>query len=318
MAHQGKNIRGEKEQNCLEYVRNQIFKREPYKGITAYTATDAEYEKWPFMYQTPGVTNHYYGLNQTDALQFEHLLRSAHPNPQLSEFPDFVSDRGFIEHFQVTSSEVRKNAGSIHQREEAIFQKQADKADQELYAQLEKKPSYDQVVKNCHVFSFPKHSYAYFCASFKKTWEHHISRIESYEGHKDTGVFMVEYLDGALHMKEHFPVPDLPSETWFGDMMPRQKSFHGYRLSRDKEMLRYIYGFRDRIQYVIMVTDTEEPEIIKVSNIPEINKLNPNGFAIAAYLLQKEVQITSGISVSVAPNVRNDSGDKDDKTRRID
>ena len=315
MADQRKNKRGDKEQNCLKYVRDRIFKREPYKGVTAYTATDAEYEKWPFMYQVPGITSHYYGLNQTDTLQFEHLLRSVKPNPKLSEFPDFVSDRGFIEHFQVTSSEVRKKAGSIHQWEEAIFQKQADKADEELYAQLEKEPSYDKVVKNCHVFSFPKHSYAYFCDSVKKTWEHHISRIESYEGHKDTGVFLVEYRDGALQMKEHFPEQDLPAETWFGDMMPRQEFFHEYRLSRDKEMLQYIYQFRDLIQFVIMVTRNTEPEIIKVSNIPEINKLNQNGYAIAASLVQIEFQGNYGISVPVDLNVKNDSGDKNDKTK---
>ena len=314
MAHQGKNIRGEKEQDCLEYVRDQIFKREPYKGITAYTATDAEYEKWPFMYQTPGVTNHYYGLNQTDALQFEHLLRSAHPNPQLSEFPDFVSDRGFIEHFQVTSSEVRKNAGSIHQREESIFQKNADKADQELYAQLAQAPSYDKVVKNSLIFKYPKHSYPYFCTSFKKTWEHHLSRINSYKGHKETGIFMIEYLDSAIHMKEHFPVPDLSPETWFGDMLPRQESFHEYRLSRDKDMLQYIYQFRNLIQYVIMVTDTEPPEIIKVSSIPEINKLNPNGYAIVASPIQQEVRSTYGISIPINSGIQSDSGYRNGST----
>ena len=64
-----------------------------------------------------------------------------------------------------------------------------------------------------------------------------------------------------------------------------------------------------------MVTDTEGPEIINVSKIPEINKLNPNGFAIAAYPIQQEVQITSGISIPVVPDVQNDSGDKDDKTK---
>lgn len=314
MADQSKNKRGDKEQACLKYVRDRIFKREPYEGVTAYTATDAEYKKWSFMYQAPGSAKHYFGLNTTDALQFEHLLRSVHPNPQLSQFPDFVSDRGFIEHFQVTSSEVRKKAGSMQQREESIFQKNVDKANKELYEQLAHTPSYDKVAQSCHVFTYPAHSYTYFCRSFQNTWEHHFRRIDSYKGCKDTGVFMVEYLDGALQMKEHFPVQDLPAEIWFGDMMPKQKSFHEYRLSRDKEMLQYIYGFRDRIQYVIMVTDTEEPEIIKIRNIPEINKLNPYGYAIAASPIKLELQCNYGMSIPVAPDVRNDSGDKDDKT----
>ena len=76
-----------------------------------------------------------------------------------------------------------------------------------------------------------------------------------------------------------------------------------------------IYQFHNMIQYVIMITDTEEPEIIKVSNIPEINKLNPNGYAIEAYPVQQEIQITSGISIPVTPDAQNDSGDKNDTPR---
>ena len=314
MENRGNNSRGKKESACLEYVRDRIFNREPYKGFTAYTATDSEYEKWHCIYHAPGISSYYFGLNQSDALQFEHLLRSVRSNPQSSEFPDFVSDRGFVEHFQVTSSEVRKKAGSIHQREKAIFQKNVDEGDQALYAQLAKTPSYDKVVQSCYVFTYPKHSYVSFCKSFKTTWKRHLSRIESYKGNKDTAVFMIAYMDGVLHMKEHFPVPDLPLETWFGDMMPRQASFQGYRLSRDKEMLKYIYQFRNLIQYVIMVTDTEPPEIIKVSSIPEINKLNPNGYAIVASPIQQEVRSTYGISIPINSGIQSDSGDRNGPT----
>ena len=109
-------------------------------------------------------------------------------------------------------------------------------------------------------------------------------------------------------------MPDLPPETWFGDMLPRQESFHEYRLSRDKDMLQYIYQFRNTIQYVIMVTDTEPPEIIKVSRIPEINKLNPNGYAIVASPLQQEVHFSYGISIPLTSNTQSSKGDKDGST----
>lgn len=72
-----------------------------------------------------------------------------------------------------------------------------------------------------------------------------------------------------------------------------------YRLSRDKKLLNYIYGYKSIIDYVVMVTDDELPEIIKVENIPELLKLNPHGFLIESAMYMSEMHYFSGMSVHI-------------------
>jgi len=103
--------RGIKEQNCLDLVKRGFFWQndmpceEPFGHRTILNATDDEFNNglWQWL------VNHEcykscFGLLEDDRFEIASILRTAKPNERLSEFPDFILQKGFIEHFQVTSS----------------------------------------------------------------------------------------------------------------------------------------------------------------------------------------------------------------------
>ena len=62
----------------------------------------------------------FYGMSKEDCDRIEKMILSAVPNPRSSEFPDFICDGGFIEHFQISSGKTTKK-GSLHKQNEAKF-----------------------------------------------------------------------------------------------------------------------------------------------------------------------------------------------------
>lgn len=237
-------------------------------------------------------------MSEDDIVHFENLLRLVKPNSAPSEFPDFTSDRGFVEHFQVSSSEITKRAGALHKKEYAEFQKVANQKERQLMDEMNEHPESGKIETLTQVFTYPRHSYEYFCTSFKKTWEHHAESLDQYGGCKDIAVFMIEYQEHTLHMCENFSGLQLKENIFYGDLLKGER-YSYYRLSRDKKLLNYIYGYKSIIDYVVMVTDDELPEIIKVENIPELLKLNPHGFLIESAMYMSEMHYFSGMSVHI-------------------
>ena len=74
-------MRGDSEQKCLNIILNDREKNNPRK---------------------------YFGLLENDIEEVINSLKKAKPNEKLSDFPDFIFDNGFIEHFKVTSSKTNK------------------------------------------------------------------------------------------------------------------------------------------------------------------------------------------------------------------
>ena len=237
-------------------------------------------------------------MSEDDIVHFENLLRLVKPNSAPSEFPDFTSDRGFVEHFQVSSSEITKRAGALHKKEYAEFQKVANQKERQLMDEMNEHPESGKIETLTQVFTYPRHSYEYFCTSFKKTWEHHAESLDQYGGCKDMAAFMIEYQEHTLHMCEDFSKLKLKEKISYGDLLKGER-YSYYRLSRDKNILNYIYGYKDKIDYVVMVTGDELPEIIKVENIPELLKLNPHGFLIESAMYMSEMHYFSGMSVHI-------------------
>lgn len=288
-------MRGDAEAKCLEAVRNCIFMSSPFRNKEdVYTAPESEFLNEHYLYERP-VGQIFFGMSEKDRIRFENVLRLVRPNKQLSLFPDFESDRGLIEHFRVSSSEITKKAGAPHQKEYAQFLKDTNKAEKQFMDELNANPKFGAEKSITNIFTYPLHSYDFFCESFKKTWEHHIESVKKYDGCKDVTIFLVEYQDNALHMHENLEGLHLKENIVYGDMLNGEKYSH-YRLSRDKNLLAYIYGYKDIVDYVVMVTD-ELPEIIKVENIPELLKLNPNGFVIEALRNIHEAHYFAGMSI---------------------
>lgn len=290
-------MRGDAERKCLKAVQRCIFESSPFRKETAYTVSEDEFFENYYLYAKPG-GQIFFGMSEDDIVHFENLLRLVKPNSAPSEFPDFTSDRGFVEHFQVSSSEITKRAGALHKKEYAEFQKVANQKERQLMDEMNEHPESGKIETLTQVFTYPRHSYEYFCTSFKKTWEHHAESLDQYGGCKDIAVFMIEYQEHTLHMCEDFSELKLKEKFSYGDLL-KDERYSYYRLSRDKNLLNYIYGYKGKIDYVVMVTDDELPEIIKVENIPELLKLNPHGFLIESAMYMSEMHYFSGMSVHI-------------------
>lgn len=290
-------MRGDAERKCLEAVQRCIFESSPFRNETAYTVSEDEFFENYYLYAKP-VEQIFFGMSEDDIVHFENLLRLVKPNSAPSEFPDFTSDRGFVEHFQVSSSEITKRAGALHKKEYAEFQKVANQKERQLMDEMNEHPESGKIETLTQVFTYPRHSYEYFCTSFKKTWEYHAESLDQYGGCKDMAAFMIEYQEHTLHMCEDFSELKLKEKISYGDLFKGER-YSYYRLSRDKNLLNYIYGYKGKIDYVVMVTDDELPEIIKVENIPELLKLNPHGFLIESTMCMSEMRYFSGMSVHI-------------------
>ena len=293
-------MRGEKEQRCLDIIREAIFTNggqpiyHPFTGKTYQEVSDEEFAEEQIWFSSCECRKNYFGLCEENRNEIEQILRIAKPNPNLNDFPDFVFNRGFIEHFQITSSQINKK-GAVHTRKQSDFQRKVDHEIQELKKEWDIEPSFDKVRSESWIFQNPVHSYEFLIKSFKYNWEHHMNSYKNYSGEKQVGIFMIEYPEMALTMYENVYC-DWINGMSNGDMREPEK-YKEYRLSRDRRLLEYIYQFRNEIKYVIFI-NLRRYEIIYTENIPYLIKLMPWNYVI--YPMQvTTVSKMSNISVPV-------------------
>lgn len=282
---------GEKEKKCIEEIQNNIFISKPLNGKTFWEITDEEFEKYRELFINSSVTEHYFGMSEDDCFLFETLLRSANPNPEPSQFPDFITKDGFIEHFQITSSITTKK-GATHKKNYQNFIDNMNKEMQIFQDEMDNNPAFDIPKEQNWVFPYPAHSYDNLDFSFKASWEKHISSLKKYNGNKNIGIFLIDYPEMVLKTHIDFKVK---AEHYYGDLLFREKN-PWYRLSRDKKLLNYVYECCNLIKYVIFKTFNTY-EIINVSNIPELLKLLPWEYTVAACSMVCEQHALYGISV---------------------
>jgi hypothetical protein len=305
--------RGEKESRCLERVRDALFYRNGapicsfLNGHSCFEVDDAAFKKEHIFYCNSEFNKTYFGLLEEDRIEFANAIRTAIPNPSSNEFPDFIFGDGFIEHFQITSSQVTRK-GATHARKESDFQHKVDVEREKLEAEWSDKPCFDKVRSKSWTFQNPAHSHAFLKDSFERNWQHHLESREKYSGKKDVGIFMVEYPEISLAMCENV------YGNWIEGMssgdMREQEEFKDYRLSRDKVLLDYIYSFRTVIKYVIFVNPVR-CEVVQTENIPHLLHLMPWDYAI--YPMQV-CTIASTHNISVAnPFAKGD--ESNDKTQ---
>lgn len=282
--------RGMKEQNCLDLVKRGFFWRndmpceEPFGHRTILNATDDEFNNglWQWL------VNHEcykscFGLLEDDRFEIASILRTAKPNERLSEFPDFIFQKGFIEHFQVTSSKTTRK-GAEHKKDEQAFKSAVQKEQEKVRKQWEHEMECNTLRSTSWTFEYGAHSYEDLKKSFQDSWEKHLQSLEKYNGTKEIGIFMIEYDESALGMIECV-YTDWINGMSQGDMR-KQEDFKNYRLSRDKKILNYIYQFKDKIRYVIYVY-RDGFEIIRTDNIPYLLKLMPWDYMIYPMIVQE-------------------------------
>lgn len=296
-------MKGDKEQKCLNFIRQEIFTdngepiRHPFTGKTYTEVDSSEFVNEQIWFINNNCHKYYFGLLEEDRKQIEQILRIAQPNEKTSEFPDFKFDYGYIEHFQVSSSKLTRK-GAEHIREINCFVSKINMETESLKQAWNETPSFDKVRSKQWAKDNPNHSHSFLINSFKKHWENHIDSLNKYTGNKDVGIFMIEYTDFALTMVENV------YKEWIigmshGDMR-NQENFHCYRLTRDRILLNFIYQYKDKIKYVIFVYH-EGFEIIRLENIPYLLKLIPWEYEVQA-LAVKNISSLYNISVSMGSN----------------
>ena len=258
---------GEKEQRCLNTVIRSL--------------------------KSEGSLKKYFGLLKDDIDEINDILKTAESNEKLSEFPDFVFKNGFIEHFQITSSKTNKN-GAKQLEEISLFKNKVEKATQRLKEKWRDNPDSNKICSASWAMKYPKHSYEYLCDSFKKSWKNHIESYNKYAGNKNIGIFMIEYTDSALEMYE-IVYDDWINGMTNGDLRePEKVGF--YRLTRDKNLLEYIYSFKENIKYVFFVYG-KDCEIIKLESIPYLLKIMPWDYVIAPHMGTILIASTHGVNI---------------------
>lgn len=311
-------MRGDKEIDCLNFIIQSIFYnkngevRRDFNGKSYLAVDDETFKKWCFCYVSV-FHEVMFGLTKEDETEVLCILRKVKANEKLSEFPDFIFNNGFIEHFQITSSKVtRKGARQIIKEKE--FNREVNLKQEKFIKMCNATPSYDKVRSSISTMNYPEHCYNYLLQSFKHSCEHHLESMRKYNGARDIGIFLIENSESALTMLENIFV-DWKEGMSHGDLR-EQQSFSCYRLSRDKKLLNYLYKLRNELKYVIYVyTDivrkggtglvtfdcdaVRKFEIIKIENIPYLLKLLPWDFYIGS---NQGTVISSMYNISVKSN----------------
>lgn len=293
---------GEHEADCLNALRVTMFcnngqpRQTPFTHKTYLDISDNEFKNERIWLVNPECSQSYFGLVENDRVEFESIIRAAQSNPNASCFPDFIFENGFIEHFQITSS-VSTRKGSTHTRKEREFRRKVDSETEEIKSEWNKTASFDAVRSKTWNFFNPAHSHEYLVRSFKRNWEQHMKSYKKYEGAKRVGVFMIEYPEFALAMHENV------YQGWINGMsqgdMREQEEFKEYRLSRDKDLLQYVYQFKDEIKYVVFLNHTRF-EVVCTENIPYLIRLLPWDYIIYPLCVNSVASIYN-ISVPMPP-----------------
>jgi hypothetical protein len=300
-------MRGEQESKCLNIVKGYIF-RDKCKKIS-----DEEIKEDYYQYINDSINTRLFGLLEKDIIEIITLIKNVIPNNNLNNFPDFVAKNGFIEHFQITSSKTNKK-GAVHKRKMSEFNSKVDKEIKQTEEEWNKNPSFDTIRSKDWNVSNPEHNYEYLVNSFKKNWENHIESYKNYHGSKEVGVFMVEYNEFALSMNEGVYNNWINGMT-FGDYRHAEK-FKTFRLSRDRNLLKYIKQFEHEIKYVIFVyleKDGEKFEIIKLHSIPKLLDIIPWEYKISSLI----VNTYRGIK-NISVPVNEDNAKKSDISMEVE
>lgn len=287
-------MHGKKENDVLNRIKILLFcndSQEPimWNGKTAFDYSDEDYKE--NMYCCTKFENEtIYGLTQDDIFEVANAIRKAKGNPNPSKFPDFVFENGFIEHFQITASKQSKK-GSAEDADKEKFKREMQAEIDEFYKYCSENPVFNEVRSKQWIRKdLPEYSYKNLVDSFKTNFEKHIESLQKYKGCKDISIFLIQNSEDNIEMCEN--IGKNTREEIRCDYKIQQEHFFRYRLSRDKSMLKYLYTFKDKIDYVIYFYE-ENFEIIKVENIPELYKYIPNEYFMVPRDIQEIHQVAN-------------------------
>lgn len=249
--------KGQQEQECLDKVKIVCFKDPNIDDFQYLTEVifPGDALTYGFRYNTrenelldqKPIAELILSVKNTD-------LQNAETGKKETKFPDFICNNGLIEHFQISGTEEIKSGSQIG--------KDRGKCNKDIDAAI--KNGEQHVSESFSVCQ----SYEDFIASFKRNWEKHISKLDKYQGNKDNVCFMVENNAFGLVMELNPSLNYQPGITTgnivknYYDYCNRKEHFNSPLLGRCKELLEYIYQYKDEVQYVIFIS-FNKIEIIK-------------------------------------------------------
>lgn len=201
-----------------------------------------------------------FGLTDEQYIEIREWINEAKPNSSNNKFPDFVFKDGFIEHFSVTSSQEDKK-GAKQKRKSSILQ---NKSKSSFLKELNNSETDEVVFNRSYSQNFEIHSHSNIMKSIKKNWEKHIESYDKNISILKKRIFLIEYIDINL-------------ETATSNENQLVEVFDTYRISVDKQILDWIYIYKNKIDYLIFINlQLKSIEIIRIDNIPEIKEKIPN------------------------------------------
>ncbi|ALS02042.1 hypothetical protein ATZ33_11795 [Enterococcus silesiacus] len=203
-----------------------------------------------------------FGVSDNEYEQLKIWLGSAVPNENSNAFPDFIFEGGFIEHFAVTSSSENRK-GSKHKAEMTRF----EKGNFDKFSKAINEKEKGETVKHFSNKTYAGHSHENIVNSIKKNWNKHVDSLEKYEGIKEHGIFLIEYAD-TFAMETAEIIGNQISEV-----------YDSYRMNTDKELLEWLYNYKEKIEYIILF-NVSSLEIIKVNQIMNFIDGVPKGLYV--------------------------------------
>lgn len=194
--------------------------------------------------------NDCFGMSDQQYVELQKWLKDTKPNQKSNEFPDFLFENGFIEHFSVTSSADGRK-GAKQTKESALFRKKSEKS---FLNNLDKS---EEKTLTSSSFSRPseKHTHLNIVESIKKHWLSHIKSYAKTTPSKHS-IFLLEYVD--VNIETAIIKEDILA-----------KVYDSYRISVDKDLLEWIYTFKEKIKYLILYNPFSI-EVIRIDQIPNI------------------------------------------------
>lgn len=238
----------------------------------------------------------WHGLSENDWKVIEGLINSVKPTDSeiKTEFPDFISNNGFIEHFHVTSGKSNRKGYDVTTEESKM-----SKSHESFMANID-----STLPQNKNEISFSQHhtqfwrkndSVENFHKSFKTCWADHINHLHNYDGNKHISCFLISS-DDVLSVRERMGDDN---DIFYGDLARQDRI--NFCLSYDLDLLDYMYKYHTDIDYVIYFSTMRNYiEIIKVLNIPAIKEyLSKHEYELHS-LMAMETSSTYGIHT---PNI---------------
>jgi hypothetical protein len=218
--------RGEQEKHCIDWVNNLFSQRSvTYLG---------EYGDWVFV---------------------KEAFEKAKPNSASSEFPDFLFEGGFIEHFQVAST-IENSKGSEFRKEQNVFHQKCEENIKSMAASPFAHSGAFSLTSCPMEMKSPNSTYENYKKSFQKNWLHHINSRKACD-QLGKSIFLIEMVGHPITIEEDGAF----------------KCF--YKLAYDRDILEYIYEFRGEVEYVVF-TYSDQCEVVSISEIPNYKKCLTN------------------------------------------